>query len=181
MNRLCKAEHEIGVAFGCRHIVFAGHYSTPGPSVVTFDFYCLPIHFGRRVPNSTHDPHSEEQKLSTSSATRSGSSTQCQCPHASSTFRSFFDDPACSWIYLQPSRGADLSSSPAKMQTGAWMAEKSGSSASMIAWQCEAYPFGSEPMISSRMKAFVKAEALEPVAACGIVFAIGSMPSLWMG
>jgi hypothetical protein len=121
--------------------------------------------------------YNDAQNASTSCAIRSGCSTQCQCPHASSTFSSFLDVPTCSRMYLHPSKGADLSSAPARMHTGTCTAAKSGSWASTMAWQCDAYAFGSEPRINSRTKARVRADDWLLVAAVGTLSAIGSMPS----
>ena len=80
-------------------------------------------------------------------------------------------------MVLQPSMGADLSSSPAIMTVGHLIFEYLGGEACTMTLQREIYPSGVCPRTSSRINARARGVAFDPVALVGIESAKGSTPS----
>jgi len=109
------------------------------------------------------------------SETCSGASMQCQCPTSFNTSNLAFRIPFL--IILQLSKGAILSSSPTIINVGHLIFSYSGGIAVAITLHRDIYPSGGCDRINSLMKALAKPEDEDAVAAVGIVFVSGSIPS----
>ena len=134
-------------------------------------------------------------------AIASAASMQCQCPTPGKTCIVFEDASQpqlklnvsfplvinrvetgiktySSKIFCASATGLVLSSSPAKTSTGELIVEYEGTSAFAMAPHKALYPSDFCDSKSVLMNAFCKRVALEPVAAKGIVWAMGSIPSI---